>query len=318
MVLQQYPEKIKTAVKVLLVLAVLQAFYALISLAAHKTGINLGGVSAGHIESAVSLQGGFEEPNLLGAFAAAIGLIFLALLTARNSGIAAWKAGAGACLMQVVLLLTFTRAAWLGFIVGLALLVFMQKPSRNIFNPRAAAVVLVIGVALIVVALPFANAIEAGQVSKRIGDILNFSQGSAEGRVEVQNLALDAMPDAYLLGHGTLSLVANDTHAKLEGGWLYSSFIQAIHDTGLIGLMILVWFQIGVIVITARAYLKTKDNFLRAALIGFVAGSVSLIFASQASSFIWLGFPWVFAGLAVATATLSQQSGQEGDQARAA
>ena len=311
LVLQQYPDRIKTAVKALLVLAVAQGLYALAALAANKAGLNLGGVSPGHVESAVSLQGGFEEPNLLGAFAAAIGLVFIALLTARDSGISAWKTGAGAALMVSVLLLTFTRAAWLGFIVGLVLLVFMQKPARNIFNPRAAAVTLAIGAALLVVALPFANAVESGQVSQRIGEILDFSQGSAEGRVELQNQALRMLPDAYLLGNGTLSLISNQTYAKLEGGWLYSSFIQAIHDTGLIGLAILLWFQIGVMVTAARAYLKTKDGFLRASLIGLVAANISLMLASQASSFIWLGFPWVLAGLTVATARIAQQQAGE-------
>ena len=38
--------------------------------------------------------------------------------------------------------LSYTRAAWVGFMVGLTILVLIQKPTRNIFNPKALIAIL--------------------------------------------------------------------------------------------------------------------------------------------------------------------------------
>ncbi|MHB1464020.1 MAG: O-antigen ligase family protein [Thermoleophilia bacterium] len=313
-VLQDYPDKMKSVVKVLLVLGIVQAAYAVVALLGNKAGINLGGVSTGHVASAISLQGGFEEPNLLGAFSAAIGIMFLAFLTSKQKEISAFKLSLGAGLMMIVLLLTFTRAAWLGFIIGTVLLVFLQKPPRNIFNPRAAAMAVTILAALVLVALPFTNAVEKGQVSQRLDNLLNFSGGSGLGRVKVQKQAIQKWQDAHMLGSGTLSMQSTDPYSKTQAQWLYSSVIQALHDTGIIGLGLLLWFQVGVVVIAARASKKTRNPFYRAALAGFVASNIVLLISSQASSFLWLGFPWIFAGLTVAVARVASA---EGDQAKA-
>ncbi|MHB8858044.1 MAG: O-antigen ligase family protein [Thermoleophilia bacterium] len=317
-VLQEHPGKMKSAVKVMLVLGVAQALYALVAFAGSKGGVDLGGISPGHVESALSLQGGFEEPNLLGAFAAAMAIMFLALLTGKQKSISSVKLAAGTGIMLLVMILTFTRAAWIAFAIGLLLLVFLQKPSRNIFNPRAAGVVLAIIASLVILALPLANSLEANQVSQRFDNLLNFSEGSGEGRVATQQLAIERWKNAYLFGEGTLSMTSPDVYSSIDARWLYSSVIQSLHDTGLAGVAILAWFQIGVVVIVAKAARKTKDPFYRAVLAGFFASNVALMVSSQASSFLWLGFPWIFAGLAVAVASVASSEASHQKAAGAA
>lgn len=307
-VLLEHSDKIKGAAKFLLIVAVVHGFYAVIAFAANKAGVDFGGVNPGQVENAISLQGGFQEPNFLGAFTAAISLIFLALLTGRDKEISKFKLSVGVGLMILVLILTFTRTSWLGFIAGLVVLVFLQKPARNIFNPRAAAMVIIMLLLLIGIFLPFANALESNEIGKRLENILNFNVGSAEGRVRVEQLAIEKWKDAYLLGNGTLSLDApEDLTSPVAKSWIYSSFLQALHDTGIVGLFFLLWFQLGVIVIAARGYIRTRDSFLRAVLAGLMAGSIEMTISSQTSSFLWLGFSWIFAGITVAVAQIASR-----------
>lgn len=317
LVLRQRPEKVKSAIAALMIAGVIQAVFALIAVGGHYAGMDLGGVSLRHIESAVSLQGGFEEPNLLGAFVAAVGLMFLAFLTTRQDQYKVSNLSIGLSLVLVVLALTFTRAAWVGFILGLVLLLFLQKPQRNIFNPRAAAIILSLILVFTVAMLPLANKLAAGLtgqanfVVERATKILDFSGGSAEGRVQVQELAIEKWQNAKILGNGTLSFPKEEADPSPAGSWLYSSVIQALHDTGILGLLALVWIQLGALWIIAKGYRQTSNSFYRTALAGFAAGSIALIVASQASSFIWLGFPWIFNGMAVALATLASETGNE-------
>lgn len=310
LVLQDHPEKLKSAVRFMLVLGVVQAVYGLVSLAANYGGMDFGGVNLRHmhVEEAVSIQGGFEEPNLFAAFAAVITLMFVALLSGGAGVIRLGRAAAGLGIMIISLLLAYTRAAWLGFIIGLFMLMMIQKPPKTLFNQRTVLIASMLLLTVILVAIPVANEISADTVGGRISDILNFSSSSAEGRVEVQRAALERWQSAVLLGHGTLSLPA----IPPAGSWIYSSFLQVLHDTGIFGLFFLLWFQIGVLMITLKGFRQAKDPFFRAALAGLAAGSVALMIASQASSFIWLGFPWIYAGLCVAVASVARRDDDKG------
>ena len=300
-VLQEHPGKLKSAVRFLLILGFLQAAYSLISLSAYYGGVNLGGINLRHIESAVSLQGSFQEPNLFAAFIAAVSLLFIAFLAGEKGVINRVWVSTGLGFLLMALILTYTRAAWVGFLVGLVLLIFIQRPQRNIFNPRTAAIAVTMILILLLVAVPFTNAISSNTVSNRISDILDFSGGSGEGRVIVQKEAIERWHNGVLLGNGTLSLPA----IPPAGSWIYSSVLQALHDTGLFGVFFLLWYQLGVIFITFKGYKRARDPFFKAALAGFASASVALMIASQASSFLWLGFPWIFSGIAIAFAQIA-------------
>lgn len=305
MVLQEHRVKLKSAIRALLIISVIQAIYALIAFAGNKAGINLGGINLKQLEDVASLQGGFEEPNFLGAFGAAMGLMFLSMLTGWKAAMRPWFVVVGFVLMLSVLGLSYTRAAWLGFLIGLILILFIQKPERNIFNPRSAVVVIILLSAASMIAISFASELSSGTLAERASNILQFSEGSGEGRVEVQNVALERWQHAKVLGHGTLSFPPELASPAPASSWLYSSVVQAIHDTGVVGLGLLLWFQAGLVITVYRSYKTTKDQFYRSALAGFLIGSIALFIASQASSFLWLGYFWIFSGLAVATARVA-------------
>ena len=313
-ILQEYPQKIKKAVKFLLIIGVCQSLYALITILAYYSGVNLGALT---IRSGVaaSAQGSFQESDILGAFSAVMVIMFFAMLAARNTGLRERYLAIGLVITLLTNLLAYTRASWIGLTVALGLLILLQQPKKNIFNPRAAAVLIAITLGLSIFLLPGINNLTSGitgSVFSRATQLLDFSSGSGKGRVNVQEVAIDRWEETPLLGSGTLSF-PKDLAATLHPGgpWLYSSFIQALHDSGIVGLALLLWIQGGIIYTLIKAYKRTTDSFYRASLSGFIAGSVALIIASQASSFIWLGFPWIFSGLAVAVAKVSMSSDED-------
>lgn len=306
--LQNHPDKLKASVKAFLVIGTVQAIYALAAFVGDRAGLNLGGVSHSQFYGAASLRGGFQEPNFLGAFEAVVGLMFLSFLTAKVKV----KKGTfvfGLILVLMALILSFTRAAWLAFAVGLFMLLFIQKPVRNFFNPRAAFVVVVLAAGVLFAVIPFANNLTSGNISKRIEEGLTYSNGSGATRAKVQDLAVQDWRGSELFGNGTMSLDTTSFYngASLElketaKGWVYSSLLQALHDTGIIGLFLYLWIEVGILAVVVRGYRKARDSFYRAALAGFTISSIAIFIASQASSFMWLGFFWIFSGLAVSVA----------------
>lgn len=303
------PDKLKTAVKALLVLGIAQSFYALAAFAGDYAGVNIGGVGHLQIHGLASLKGGFQEPNYLGAFEAVIALMFLSFLTSRKKVVS--NVLLTICLIPVllVLIMTFTRAAWVGFAAGFLLLIFLQKPVRNVFNSKAMFAALVLVAIILVIGLPFADKLTSGQVSARVNEGLSYSSGSGLTRSIAQQLAIAEWRNTELVGSGTMSLntmAINNGASTIEKmqakGWVYSSVIQALHDTGIIGLLLLLWIEAGILGMIARGYRLANNSFYRSSLAGFAVGSIALFIASQASSFLWLGFFWVYSGLAVAVA----------------
>lgn len=309
LVLNTHSDKLKNAIKILMVFAGIHAAFSILALALHAAGLDIGFVMRPISESSASWRtsGGFEEANLLGAFTAAMGLMFIAFLTSKESAADSHRKLIFITLVVILaaMILTYTRAAWIGFGIGMFMLLFMQKPPGNIFNPKTMTMLILSVMVLPVMLLPVLQAYAPALLNdtqNRMSEILDFSSSSGEGRVEVQKVALDRWRGSIMLGKGTLSLPPEAARPAPPGSWLYSSLIQAIHDTGIVGLLLYLWFQVGVLAVILRGYLLSRDPFLRSALAGFAAGGIALLIASQASSFIWLGFPWIFSGLGVAVA----------------
>lgn len=308
-VVRANPQRYLTVIWIILGIAVLQAVFACVDQALFFTGVDLG-VHTAPVDSTTNIiraSGGFQEANLLGAFLAASGLILLALMTSRKKF---FKTNIYPSLSLITILagmiLTYTRTAWIGFAVGAIILFFMQRSHREIFNPRMAVVILAL---FLVIAITLAFMVGAGvsgvfePVFFRFGGLFDFGGGSAAGRAEVQSVALARWKNnAVLLGEGTMSLPWEEALPSPAGPWLYSSTIQALHDTGLIGLALLIWFQLGLLWLMVRAYLREIEPLSRSILAGLITATLALLICSQASSFIWLGFPWIFLGFGAAYA----------------
>lgn len=305
-ILSEYQGMLQRIPLLIAVVGVLQAVFGIISIASFNAGFQMLGAHKTYAGIGVAARGGFEEANLLGAFMAVVGLVMFAHIIVNSE----WNQRGpylmlGFTVVMIALMLTFTRAAWVGFMAGAILLVFMLRPKGNFFSPRALAIMLIVGCFFVLVGIPLGNYVtgstggEQEAFSDRISNLFNFSEGSGEGRAEIQTRAIERWRTSPLLGLGTFSLPAQEAGRSAVGAWIYSSIIQSLHDTGLIGLIFMLWIYIGGFVMGVRAFLKVRTRFWRATLAGATMGWLALTIASQASSFIWLGLPWIYFGFLV-------------------
>ena len=297
--------KIDSVVKLMMAVSVVHALYALIALGFFISGIFIGGISDAHIIASgfTATTGLMSEPNLFGAFTGMMTLVFAAHLVTpgKNKIMKSRYLVIGFVLLFTACAASMTRGAWIGVVIAVPALIFCAKPKWNVINPKAIMLFLMI-VSLFIVVLPIVNNATSSQGNSdvlytRIGDIVNVSSGTGEGRLIVEGLALDEWKDNPIIGDGVLSFRQLGRH-----GWLFGAFIQNLHDTGLVGLGLTMWIFLVPIIYGLWASTKAKSNIRKASLIGFSLGAVTMFTASQVSSFFWLGFPWFYLGVLIAMA----------------
>src|SRR4029079_14174553 len=103
-------------IRFLLILGFLEAIYGIISVALFTRGLNIGGAHAPYGD--IYARGTFIEGNIFGSFEMMISLILFSFLLSKH-----FHNRKGIILLALVITLvastmSFTRAAWLGFIAG--------------------------------------------------------------------------------------------------------------------------------------------------------------------------------------------------------
>lgn len=324
----------------LIALGIAQAVFAVVALLLYSAGFGAAGVQEGHlIEGSVALEGTFWEPNLLGAYAALVAVFCASRFLLEPSGERGRPFLFGLFIASLVLPLTLTRAAGLGFAAGMAAVAVagwrFRREIRS-WGRRMAVAGLVLGGVFLLTATVIDDFVsnvtqhpnflverwtpdswipapvqtpgtaaerpETGRAGPRAaashdGVVAARSRSSVEGRLDAWRRAVESWRASPILGHGTLagtSIVA--------GGWWYSSLVQALHDTGILGLALLVAVYLGAILLPLMACIRSGPSLSVANLMGFSAGNAILLLTSQFSSFLFVGFPWVFLGLTIAVA----------------
>ncbi len=304
-------------VKVMMFFASLHALYAIVAFVAHFAGLNIGGISLSHLVtlSFPSTSGFFQEANLLAAYTGVMLMLFIVhLVTYGKERIAGSRyLWLGFILLFIVLLTSMTRAAWLGVLLVMIALPFYSRPAHNIINPKALAF-LVVALMVFAIVFPIVNFVfsEASGTSDallvRMQNLLNFETGSARSRSDVQDAAIEEWRNNPYLGYGVLSI---GEKGNVNRGWLFSSGIQSLHDMGLVGLFFMAWIHIIPIIYGFMASARARDNMRRASLFGMSLGAIVMAVASQASSFFWLGFPWIYLGILVALSKATMDEAKE-------
>lgn len=314
-------ERIDKAVKFLMVVAVVHVVYAQLALGSFLGGVDIGGIASAGLASKWPLTRGFlQESDLMGAYAGIMMIMFAAhLLNQNKEKIFGQKfLVAGLVLLLFTTVTSFARAPWLGLGAGILLLIFYARPKRNVINPKTIAfiaIIIIVSVAFVYPVVNYAFSEYSGQENillQRVQDIVNFESGSGGGRVRIQQLAIERWQDKPFLGYGVLALTYDDAATVGSASpWLYSTVISSMHDTGIVGLTFMLWIHIVPIVYTIKAAGKVRNTTRYASLMGFVIGDVVLVIASQASSFFWLGFPWIYLGVMVATAMITMEESRD-------
>lgn len=316
-IMLNYRDKLDASIKVFLYIAIAHGLYALVAFVSFQAGINIGGISSAHYGSLglPSTTGFFQEANLFAAFIALAAILFLVHLVTsfetrlikRNQLIF------GAILLLTISASSMTRSVWVGLLIVLMVLPFYSRPFQNVINPKALAILGVIAVSLGLFVLPILNYAFSETSGKqdalyaRMAELVDFSSGSGAGRLDVQDIALERWNENPFIGHGVLSYEGK--HGTYDRGWFYSSIIQSLFDEGLTGAVIMLLIHLIPMVYALYAARKSSSAIRRATLVGLALGTMVLLVASQASSFFWLGFPWIYLAIlvAISKATIEEE-----------
>ena len=145
----------------------------------------------------------FGNPDLLGTYLVLPLLVAPALaLTEDRTG---WRVAYGLCffLLAAAWVVAFTRGAWIGGIVGLALLTVAVVRGRvRLLAGDLVSLAVAVGVVAVLVVRSLGSSSEVTNVASRFRSILDTGSGSALTRREIWKSALEMVRDRPLVGHG--------------------------------------------------------------------------------------------------------------------
>jgi len=292
---------------ILLAVGTVESLYGIVSyLSYHLFGTTFGMVIEMYGDVSAP-QGSMVEPNLFGAYAAACAVAFLALFSAGER--MRRLALAGFLVTSVAMFLSFSRAAFLAFVIVAGWMFLRSKPSGN--RGRTKKLVFVaVGLLLVVVML---GTTSAGAIVKQ-----RFADLASSGLVEDDTAmvrsfaifeALQDIPKHPVVGSGASSLQLTFDMAQYIPGWdraiwIGNLAVRVLHDSGILGLIALVGFFVSI-------WIKTRSGLRNsvghsAILLGLWAGALLYCITFQATDGTILAFSWIHFGILASAATLSR------------
>ena len=232
-----------------------------------------------------------ENPNGLGAFLLMASLLAVSLALSRVRFAARGILAGAALVLAAGLAVTFSRGAWLGFIVGLIALAALSYRRLLAAMAVAGLVAPLAAPPVFLDRLTFAFSPEY------------LAKSAAAGRLFVWRMAIDRIIEHpwFGLGLGTFG----GTTAFLFSYttlWVDNFYLQLAAEGGLVLLFAFLWLLLRVGKGLVASHQAQTDPFLRAVVAGVFGGFVAVAFANFTAS-VWetlvvgAGF-WFLAGLA--------------------
>jgi hypothetical protein len=256
----------------------------------HLTGF---GVQVDPVTGVCKTYGTMYEANLLGSYLAAT-LVF-SLVVGQYLGPTWFTAGSRAVIV-IGIGLTVSRAIWFSVLAGVVVLLALAVSERVRMRKQQLAA-LAGGAALTLVA--WAALLQVAS-SHPCGPVLApelSTQGSINGRFASHILALKEWSSSPFWGLGTGSSRAHLTNDPNQP-WISSQAIAELHDTGVIGL-VLVFGMLGLLLWALIRWRRSPDPGERWIRYGLAASIVTLLVAFQATTGVLMEFPWLFVGVAI-------------------
>ena len=282
------------------------------------------------------------EPNFFGIYLAAITVLGAALilgLAARRRLFTARALGFAAISVLAALgaVVSLTRAAWIAMALGLALIALLawrfglfalfQRQTEGTASASGLDRIIAVkrggdshlrwpgvlarvgGVVVLAAGVGFAAI--TGELATLVGrfqQLFDVQNGSGLGRIEVLQIVLQDWQRSPLTGLGVGSFTGHLPGVpSSDHVWIYSMALTILHDSGVVGLALMVWFVVAVGYATLRAIGRTREPAARALGIGAFGAAACMLFGAQTTSSLYLPLLWVFLGLAGAIPTLVER-----------
>jgi len=212
-------------------------------------------------------------------------------------------------------MLAFTRSVYfaLPFAVLLSLILFSKSILRNLWKY---GIVILIGIIVYQLVLSNYSSLNSLFV-KRATSIFDFESGSGARRILGYEIAFNSFVDHPIFGNGTNTAATefiNQYTGETENlftskGYLSGAWIQSLHDTGIIGFIIMMSIFTVPIVMNYRAYKCSNSKEHKTIFMGLFIGNIVVAISSQLTSSLYISFPWIYWGInAALTQTLKNES----------
>lgn len=270
----------------------------------------LGGGYFGQSGTYIRADSTMANPDFLGIFLAMLLPVAFAKLISRQSGWTRLLAANLVIVLSLGLLATFTRSAWIGAVVGVAVVLALRRGRFRVVPVVAFAAVLVVGFGLlagIVAAQPTgAQGGIANAVYSRIVSIADLRSGTVAERLAVWKETLPLITARPILGYGpdTFGLVYPQFGTGNRNAVLWDKpheeSLGVLATQGVVGFLAYLW----ILVAFVRAFWAGRNRRGAVALFaGWVAYEVSM---QVDFSYIPTAVPfWLFAAAAVVTWALN-------------
>ncbi len=226
----------------------------------------------------MKITGAFKASNDFGTYLATslplpLALVFFAAIR--------WKKKFGliavSLLLAACLLLTFARGAWLGFFAGFLFLFAFTGWKRF----AAALIILGLLLSLTVAFAPPAIKAQLGGSFTSLG-----VDTSSADRLLIWKTGWKMFLDKPLFGHGLNTFMSVFERYKppeySEIVYAHNCFLQIAAETGIIGLLVFLWFCASILVRAISKFFSSHDKLVKAAVIGAAA----CIIATLTNSFV--------------------------------
>ncbi len=310
----------KQALLVFIFASNLVAIYGIYQSVAYFAGINFCLGSAEkllhwkpHLWGAGRAFSTFTEPVEFAAYTMACILFLIPLLNAHY--FRRWKLYIAVSLtIQIIAnLLAMSRTAWLGLVAGILLypllLCFTKEKSKILKSVRTVFQIISIIFLLSVLLAVFTPQIYTNLAGRTLQ---RDSYSTVSGRLKQLRDYCSVIPEHAFIGHGIgmgseigLKYVGFKTESR-RGGSGPNVFISTLFQTGILGLVALIWLYLAFAGKTISALRQTDSIFFRPVLISSFMAITGLLLTYQMNYFFIQSFFWVYLALAMAAVRLSQ------------
>ncbi|MEP7002116.1 MAG: O-antigen ligase family protein [bacterium] len=279
----------------------------------HVGGAEVSQSAAQDLTTAYGAYGTMVEPNILGSFSAAYLVLAVAMLVARtreheslvSDALLRWVVA----LTAVSLVITFTRAAWLGAIVGFACLLALGDVNLRARFRSGRVALVVVSVVVVVGALLLLPGNVGTLFRFKVMNLINPASQTAIVRLFTYVLAFEHIVQHPAIGSGTFSFAALAAQGadfrQFENWrhlWIGNHLLLALHDTGVLGLG--VWIALlATIIARPLRLLRTmasRSGEYAGRVLGLVAAIASLLIAFLSTTGFSLGYSWLIVGMLAA------------------
>jgi hypothetical protein len=269
-------------------------------------GTSFGVSFFGYLDFIPGIHGSMWEPNIFGSFCACFAVMFLFYFLdgARRNG---WYL-AGFFVTTVGAMLSLARQGWI-CLLGVGALVLLYNLGRTKIRLKY----LVPLVASLLIALGLGATVMHDLAERMTSLTFNLEDNpTLIRRFGLIALAMQDIQAHPVIGLGTSSfqlMYIADNDSSYEGvdkAWLGSFFFEAMHDTGLIGITLLLWLILELGRRAWRVLAAPLRSTARTPVGALSAGLLVMLIAYQFTDASKLAFTWIQFGLMAAALRIAE------------